>query len=72
MDVFFILIFPFLIIAFIMFDLIIRYEYTKYHEIWKKDGGPLGFFGILSGANILTGSFARNRLTFKWLFKTPY
>ncbi len=72
------LLIPFLIVAFIMFDRVIRYEYENHKNNWEKDGKSFGFFWIpLENRKrfiffpSFKSSWARNRLAFYWLFITP-
>lgn len=74
----FLLLFPVLIAAFIVFDQLVRLEYSSYRKHWEADGRPYGFFWIPAESKIaggwlvsLGGGFARSRCTFSWLFSTP-
>jgi|SRR6266550_739634 len=74
----FLLLFPVLIAAFIIFDRLVRLEYSAYRSNWEADGKPHGFFWVpaesKSAGGWLVGSrssFAFHRCTFGWLFSTP-
>jgi len=69
---------PILIAAFIVFDQLVRLEYSSYRKNWEADGKPHGFFWVPSGSKSSGGwlvgfgsSFAFHRCTFGWLFSTP-
>jgi hypothetical protein len=73
-----ILLFPVAIAAFIVFDQIVRLEYSYYRKNWEADGKPHGFFWVLAESKAAGGwlvclgsSFAMQRRTFGWLFSTP-
>lgn len=53
------------------YDRILKAEYSSYYEQWLKDGSPIGFFWVPKGSKLISGSFSRGRLSFKWSFKTP-
>lgn len=59
--------------AFTDFDKLVQIEYKKYKEEWIKDRKPRGFFWKPSEITwfAVAGSFAMQRLSMKWLFKTP-
>jgi hypothetical protein len=63
--------------AFVIFDIIVRAEYTRYRSEWESDGRPHGFFwvppevrGWLNGPTTRS-SFARARCSLWWSVKTP-
>jgi hypothetical protein len=72
------LLFPVVIAAFIVFDQLVRLEYSSYRKNWEADGQPHGFFWVPAEAKSAGGwlvgfgsSFAMQRCTFGWLFSTP-
>jgi hypothetical protein len=72
------LLFPVLIAAFVVFDRLVRLEYSSYRQHWEADGKPHGFFWVPAEAKLAGGWLvslaswrARNRLSFGWLFSTP-
>lgn len=60
-----------LLIGFIIFDKILRFEYENHREIWEEDKKPIGILWVPDKASVLYGSYARNSLAIKWLFKNP-
>jgi len=60
-----------LLIDFILFDKILRFEYENHREIWEEDQKPIGILWVPDKASVLYGSYARNSLAIKWLFKNP-
>jgi len=70
--------FPILIAAFVVFDQLVRLEYSSYRMNWEADGKPHGFFWVPAESKSAGGwmvsfgsSFAFQRCTFGWLFSTP-
>ena len=53
------------------FDRLLKLEYETYYAEWVQDGRPDGIFSHFSGSSWFKGSFARNWLSFRWLFVTP-
>jgi len=65
---------PILIYSFVLLDRLIQAEYESHKAAWEADGKPMGFFFFPPGQNWLDkfrGGWARNRISFVWLFKTP-
>jgi amino acid transporter len=60
-----------LLMAFANFDRLVKIEYKKYKEEWIKDSKPRGFFWKPSEITWFASSLAMQRLSMKWLFKTP-
>ncbi len=74
----FLVLFPILIAAFIVFDKLIWLEYFEYKRNWEEDGKPHGFFRVPPEAQFAGGLLARfgssaaqQRKSFAWLFSTP-
>jgi hypothetical protein len=57
--------------AFFTFDRLVKAEYENYRDEWVADGSPKGFFWRAPECTWLGSSFAMQRLSFAWLFKTP-
>ena len=64
--------------AFVVFDQLVRLEYSSYRKHWEADGRPHGFFWVPAEAKIARGLLvnlgswrARNRCSFGWLLSTP-
>ena len=73
-----IFLFPALLAALVVFDRLVRIEYTEHRLSWEADGKPYGFFWVpaeskMAGGWLVSfgGGFARNRCIFGWLFSTP-
>ena len=73
-----VLLFPILIAAFVVFDQLVRLEYSAYRHSWEADGKPHGFFWVPVEAKNVDGwlmnlgsGYARRRCSFRWLFSTP-
>jgi hypothetical protein len=60
-----------LLYSFRMFDRIVRAEYEVNRAAWEADGKPRGFFWSAPECTFFRSDWARNRLSFVWLFKTP-
>jgi hypothetical protein len=60
-------------IAFINLDRLLKIEYIKHNTEWIKDGKPRGIFWKPAEISWYTfaNSFAMQKLSIKWLFKTP-
>jgi hypothetical protein len=70
--------FPVLIAVFVVFDQLVRLEYSAYRKHWEADGKPQGYFWVPTESKAANGWLvrsrswpARNRRTFDWLFSTP-
>lgn len=66
--------FPFLILDFLAFDRLVRYEYENFREAWEQNGCPLGFFWKPPNSRFFTSPMrymARDRCAVMWLFVTP-
>ena len=61
-----------LLYAIFNFDRLVKIEYQRYKEEWIKDGKPIGFFWRTPESSWLSSSFAMEKLTMQWLFKTPH
>jgi len=60
-----------LLYAFFNFDRLVKIEYQRHNEDWIKDGKPRGFFWRAPESSWIRSSFAMQRLSMQWLFKTP-
>jgi len=62
-----------LLMAFANFDKLVKIEYKKYKEEWIRDRKPRGLFWKPSEITwfAIGSSLATQRLSMKWLFKTP-
>jgi hypothetical protein len=65
-----------LLTGFWAFDRLVHLEYVSYREQWEADGRLHGFLSIprecKAGIFVRFGcSWARNRCSMAWLFKTP-
>ena len=74
----FLCLFPVLIAAFIVFDRLVRLEYSDHRRAWEADGRPHGFFWVPREVTFAGGwlvslgsSAARMRKSYVWLFSTP-
>jgi hypothetical protein len=67
----FLLILPVLLVAFVLFDRLIRAEYAGHRAHWEQDGRPQGFFWLPPESRNFGGWLARQRAAFAWLFRTP-
>ena len=63
---------------FIVFDQLVRLEYSQHRKQWNADGRPHGFFWIPSESKFPGGwlvsfrsSKGFHRIVFPWLFSTP-
>src|SRR5438105_8579337 len=66
------LLLPLLLACFKAFDRLVRLEYASHRSAWESDGRPRGFFWCPADATPLRSYFAQQRLSFTWLFSTPY
>ena len=70
---------PLLVVAaFVMFDFIVRTEYSHYRAQWLVDGSPHGFFwmpdeakGALHAFPAIRSTWAFSVCSGRWLFSTP-
>src|SRR5688500_10529772 len=69
---------PVLIAALVVFDLLVRLEYSAHHRDWEADGRPHGFFWVPSEVTFARGwlihldsTVARMRKSYVWVFSTP-
>lgn len=69
--VIFIALIALLLYEFVNFDRLVKIEYQKHSEDWIKDGKPKGFFWRPPESPWVGGSFALQRISFVWLFRTP-
>jgi hypothetical protein len=73
--IFFFFLVPVLLLAFRLFDRLVKIEYERHRSNWEEDGKPLGFFWTpAEGRNItmiLGSSWARNVCCLAWLGGTP-
>ena len=60
-----------LLFAFFNFDNLVKIEYRKYRDEWTIDGKPRGFFWRPRESTWFSSSIAMQKLSFRWLFKTP-
>ncbi len=61
-----------LLYAFFNFDKLVKIEYQRHNEDWTKDGKPRGFYWRASESTLISSSFAMQKLSFVWLFRTPH
>jgi len=57
--------------GFLTFDRLLRLEYEEHHAEWIRDGKPDGIILHFQGGSWIYGTFARNKVGFRWLFRTP-
>ena len=57
--------------SFLMFDRLVKTEYATNRVAWEADGKPRGFFWNAPECLFFRSDWARNRLSFLWLFSTP-
>lgn len=57
--------------SFVMFDRLVKAEYAINKSAWEADGRPRGFFWNTRECTTFRSDWARNRLSFLWLFRTP-
>lgn len=62
---------PLLLYSFVMFDRLVKTEYETHRAAWESDGKPYGFFWRAPECTYFPSGWARNRLSFAWLFTTP-
>src|ERR1700738_1819217 len=73
----FLLLIPVLFGAFVLFDRLVRLEYSSYRGNWEADGRPHGFFWVPAESRSIGGwvglgsSVAFHRCIFGWLFSSP-
>jgi hypothetical protein len=60
-----------LLFAFVNFDNLVKIEYRKYKDEWTIDGKPRGFFWRPPESTWFSSPIAMQKLSFRWLFKTP-
>jgi hypothetical protein len=60
-----------LLYGFISFDRLLRLEHDQNYAAWDQDGRPAGFFWRTRECSWIRSYVARNRLSFRWLFRTP-
>jgi hypothetical protein len=60
-----------LLAYFITFDRLVRREHKQHRSHWEKDGRPRGIFWSPPDTGLWVGNGARNRLTYRWLFRSP-
>jgi len=60
-----------LLYAFINFGRLVKIEYQRHNKEWIRDGKPMGFFWRFPESSWLSSSFAMQKLSMQWLFKTP-
>jgi len=68
------LLFPFGIWHFLLFDRLVRYEYKNFRETWEQNGRPFGFFWKPPHYGLRVSPMrhmARDRCAVMWLFVTP-
>jgi hypothetical protein len=54
-----------------LFDCLVRWEYDHHREQWERDGKPDGFFWRAKECVFWSSDFAKKKLSFWWMFKTP-
>jgi hypothetical protein len=62
----------------VVFDVLVRRQYSLHRSEWVADGKPIGFFFVPQETTVVAGLFvsststlARRRISFGWLFHTP-
>src|SRR5438477_12760588 len=60
-----------LLYGFISFDRLLRLEHDQNYAAWDQDGRPAGFFWRTRECSWISSYVARNRLSFRSLFRTP-
>jgi hypothetical protein len=59
------------IYGFISFDRLLRMERDQNYAAWDQDGRPAGFLWRTRECSWISSYVARNRVSFRWLFRTP-
>ena len=62
---------PLIFYSFLMFDRLVKTEYAANRVAWEADGKPRGFYWNPPECSFFRSGWARNRLSFLWLFSTP-
>jgi hypothetical protein len=62
---------PLIFYSWLMFDRLVKAEYEIKRMVWEADGKPAGFFWKAPECTFFGSSWARNWLSFVWLFSTP-
>lgn len=62
---------PLLAYSFVLFDRLVRAEYTEHRKAWEADGRPRGFFWTAPECTGLRSRWAAQRLSLLWLFSAP-
>ena len=62
---------PLIFYSFFMFDRLVKTEYAENRAAWEADGKPSGFFWSSPECSFFRSDWARNRVSFLWLFSTP-
>ena len=64
--------------ALVLFDMLIRREYSAHRRNWVSDGRPIGFFFVPNETTMAKGilvnpgsSLARRKAAYGWLFSSP-
>lgn len=57
--------------GFFSFDRLLRLQHDLNYAAWEQDGRPAGFFWRTRECSWISSYVARNRLSFRWLFRTP-
>ena len=60
-----------LLYAFVLFDRLVRAEYSSDRRSWEADGRPHGFLWRAPESTWFRRSLATPRLSLAWVFKTP-
>jgi hypothetical protein len=69
--VLFLVMLPVLFLIFALFDRILWLQYHFHREDWERHEKPIGFFWLPGESSWWGGTFARNRCSREWIYKTP-
>ena len=57
-------------VAFVHYDKLVKFQYSKYREQWEQYGRPSGFFWNPPESPFLSGSVQRTMRVLSWSFVT--
>jgi hypothetical protein len=70
--------FPIVFGSFVVFDMLVRREYSLHKRNWVSDGRPIGFFWVPKETTVANGllvnpgsSLARRKAAYGWVFVSP-
>jgi hypothetical protein len=58
----------FVLIAFVLFDRVLRFQFENFHTEWETQGKAIGFFWLPEGSSIISGSLQRGIRLLSWTF----